>query len=443
MDYAQAREYLLSFVNYERKDRFAYNTRTWNLRAFRAFLDELSAPDRDLCVVHIAGTNGKGAVAAALTTLLLAAGEAVGLYTSPHLVTMLERIRLDGELVDESTFVAGVECLREVQRRLGHGENGGYRTTFELLTALALLVFRQSGMRWAVLETGLGGRLDATNVVERPELCLLTSIARDHENVLGEGLEHIALEKAGILKPGTPALAAPQVDEVRRVLEKRADELGVFLEFVGTDPALSLDDTGRVSYRGAATALRGRAQLINLSLALAAYRHLAAEHGLPLDAQGPGLTALRWPGRLELVRRRPDVLLDGGHNPAALSATLEVLAGIPARRRVCLFGASANKDLHALCRLVGEAFDEVYPTAADNPRAADPARLAELLPHAKVHLGPGDAVGILAGILEGAGDNDLIAVLGSLFLVGEVKARAAKLGLDGSLDIRLPGTAVR
>jgi dihydrofolate synthase/folylpolyglutamate synthase len=441
MDYAAARDYLLSFANYEQKDRFAYDTRTWNLRAFRAFLDELGAPDRALSVIHVAGTNGKGVVAAAVGALLTAAGERVGLYTSPHLVTLRERVRVNGAMIGAAQFAAHVERLKELQERMGHGVDGGYRTTFELLTALALLHFVEAGCRWALLEVGLGGRLDATNVVERPTLCLFSRIARDHENVLGRGLQRVAVEKAGILKPGVPALSVAQEPVVEEVLRKRAAELGCRLGFVNPGRELTLSDDGRVAYRGRPTVLRGAFQRDNLALALAAFRGLAGRLELPVaeDVARRGLAALRWPGRLEVVGREPAVILDGGHNPAALEAALEHIAARSAGRRLGVFGASANKDLAALTRPLPQVFDHLYLCAAPTPRAADPAGLADLLPRERTTVVGEGVARALELALAAAAPADLVAVLGSLYVVGEAKAHAAELGLDGSLEVYRPG----
>jgi dihydrofolate synthase/folylpolyglutamate synthase len=435
MDFAAAREYLYSFADYERKDRFTYDTRTWNLVAFRKFLDELGAPDGALRVVHVAGTNGKGCAAAALAALLAAGGKPTGLYTSPHLADIRERVRVDGRMIPESGFARLTGRLKEIQEKSGHGAGGGYRTTFELLTALALAHFAEEKVEWTVLEVGLGGRLDATNVVT-PELCLFTQIARDHEGVLGEGLESVAREKAGILKAGVPALSVGQDPAARDVLLKTARGVGADVEFVDDPADLGLDSERRVLWKGEPLALRGGFQRPNLALALAAYSKLAESFGLPLDDEllKRGLTGLRWPGRFEVVGRNPTVVLDGGHNPAALEAMLGEVKKLPARRRLAVFGVSANKDFAAMCALVGPAFDRILLTQAPNPRAAPPERLAGHLPPQKTEIVPGGPEEAVAKALEEAGPGDLVLVTGSLYVAGEVKARAAELGLDGSLE---------
>jgi len=433
LTFSQAQDYLLSFANYEQKDSFAYNTRTWNLTAFRRFLDELDSPDRSLRIVHIAGTNGKGSTAAALASLLNAAGERVGLYTSPHLVSIRERIRLGDELIREEDFARLVSQLSEVQERLGHGVDGGYRTTFELLTALALLYFARQGAGWVVLETGLGGRLDAANVIEQPRLCLLTSIAKDHEGVLDDVIEEIAAEKAGILKPGVPAISAPQIEEVISVLNKHAAERDIVLSFLeenGSSSDFQQVSDGRLFWKEHPLTLRGAFQLTNLSLAMAAYLHLAQDYQLPTDEETllQGLTSMRWAGRLEVVHQEPIVILDGGHNPAALKAVLTELDQFPARRRLVVFGASANKKLGELAALVADHFDRFYLAQAPTPRAATPKQLAPFFPIENTTL---VAEGVLTATrlaLKESEPEDLIAVLGSIYVVGEVKKHSETLG---------------
>ena len=437
MDFAEAQDYLLSFADYERKDRFAYDTRTWNLTALRVFLDELGAPDGALEIVHVAGTNGKGCAAAALAALLTAGGKKTSLYTSPHLVTIRERVHVDGRMISESDFAKITGRLGVLQRRSGHGAGGGYRTTFELLTALALLYFAEKKTDWAVLEVGLGGRLDATNVVT-PELCLFTDIALDHEGVLGEGLKSVAGEKAGILKEGVPALSVKQDPVARNELETRAAEVGTELFFLDEQDLTELDLDGerRVLWKREPLAVRGDFQRRNLALALGAYRNLAARFDLPTDVETltHGFTGLRWPGRFEIVGRKPTVVLDGGHNPSALAAILGEVKELPARRTLAVFGVSANKDIPAMTALLGPAFDRIYLTQAPTPRAAPREALAALLPKEKTVPVPGGPEKAVKRALEESHPDDLILVTGSLYVVGEVKAHADELGLDGDLD---------
>ncbi len=438
MNFDEARDYLYSFADYEQKDRFAYNTRTWNLTAFRGFLDELGAPDGAFKIVHVAGTNGKGCAAAALAALLTAAGKKTGLYTSPHLVTIRERVRVDGRMISEGDFAKITGRLGVLQRGSGHGEGGGYRTTFELLTALALLYFVPEGVGWAVLEVGLGGRLDATNVVT-PELSLFTDIALDHEGVLGEGLESVAREKAGILKPGVPAISVSPDTVVRDMLAARAEEVGTELAFLDEQDLkeLGLDGERRVLWKGEPLAVRGDFQRRNLALALAAYRNITDRFGLPSDEATliRGLTGLCWPGRFEIVGRKPTVVLDGGHNPSALAAILGEVKELPARRRLAVFGVSANKDIPAMTALISPAFDRIYLTQAPTPRAAPTEAPAALLSKEKTVPVPGGPEKAVKRALEESHPDDLILVTGSLYVVGEVKAHADELGLDRSLDI--------
>jgi len=436
MGFDEAQDYLYSFADYERKDRFTYDTRTWNLVAFRKFLDELGAPDGRLKIVHAAGTNGKGAAAAALAALLTAAGKKTGLYTSPHLATIRERARVDGAMIPEADFARLTGKLKKLQESSGHGAGGGYRTTFELLTALALLHFAEEKVEWAALEVGLGGRLDATNVVN-PELCLFTDIALDHEGVLGEGLESVAREKAGILKKGVPAVSVPQEPVVQGVLEARAAEVGTEVAFLGDGDldGLGLDGERRVLWNNEPLALRGDFQRWNIGLALAAYKSLAGRLGLPVEENifRRAMTGLRWPGRFEVVGKKPTVVLDGGHNPAALAAIFAEIWRLPAQRRFLVLGISSNKDVSKMCARAG-SFDRIFLTRADNPRAAAVEALAALLPAEKTVAVPGGPAEALRAALGEAQSGDLVLVAGSLYVVGEVKARAAELRLDASLE---------
>lgn len=370
----------------------------------RALLESLGRPDRAFRTVLVAGTNGKGSTAAALSAILSRAGVRTGLYTSPHLVRVTERIR-----TGDADIPAAIldDALALVAAVAGPGERGP--TYFEALTVTALEIFRRERSEVAVLEVGIGGRLDATNVVE-PEISIVTNVGSDHLELLGPSLADVAREKAGIFRRGQPALvgAGGSPPEARAVLHAEAARTGARLVEVPPD-ALFGDESP----------LPGRHQRANLSLAVAAARALAP---LSEETIRSGIRSLRWPGRLQRVERagRRPLLLDGAHNPdgaAALAAYLdeEGLSG----RVDLLFGAMADKNVEGIAAPLLSRARRVVFTAVDSPRAASP-------PSLKARLAREDAeaavpVAEALARLDSAGpDAPPILVAGSLYLVGEV-----------------------
>jgi len=302
-----------------------------SLDRMRRILEQLGHPERVLPpVIHIAGTNGKGSVAAMLRAGLEAAGERVHVYTSPHLVRFHERIRLSGALIDEGELSQLLEECEAVNA-------GAPITFFEITTAAAFLAFARHPADHVILETGLGGRLDATNVVETPALTVITPVSIDHQQYLGETLAQIAREKAGILKRGVPCVVGPQTDEAMDVIDGRADELGVELIAYGRDWQ-SWEERGRLIFQDlgglmdlGAPALPGRHQFLNAGVAIAALKRL----GMDEEACAAGPALAEWPGRIQRLRGGPlaasapdgaDIILDGGHNEAAGKVLADYLA---------------------------------------------------------------------------------------------------------------------
>lgn len=377
-------------------------------RLLRALGDPLGA----LPVVHLAGTNGKGSTAATIAAALRAAGHRVGLYTSPHLERFNERIEIVGQPIDDDELGALLDEVLSADEKA---------TFFEVATAVAFLAFGRHELDVAVVETGLGGRLDATNVV-RPRLTVLTSIARDHASVLGETLAEIAGEKAGIIKAGVPVVAALPADaSVREVLVQRAAASAAPLLLEGRDFHGEPDDEGRLIFTSSAgrtsgleLALAGRHQLQNAALALAALEQLAGL-GLPTSlAQRRGaLATVRWPGRLE---RRGRFLLDCAHNPAGVAALVASLS--PAEPRVLLFAALADKEAEAMLHGLRPLARRALFTCVDSPRALPPAQLAALWQgDARLAKNPRQALEMLDD-----GSDTTVLVCGSAYLVGEVRA---------------------
>ncbi|HEX7899865.1 MAG TPA: folylpolyglutamate synthase/dihydrofolate synthase family protein [Planctomycetota bacterium] len=397
-------DFLRSATDYE---RMAAPLARYDLRRMEKLVRELGHPERSFRCLHIAGTKGKGSTAHMAEALLRTSGFRTGLYTSPHLVHPLERIRLDGRPIPESEFLWAMNRMEDVLRRLKP-------TFFEIMTAGAFLVFARRRVDWAVIEVGLGGRLDATNVI-RPEACAITTIDYDHMDRLGTTLAAIAGEKAGIRKPGVPLVSSPQRTAAARVIGKairpsvqilRAE--GGVLEFKSGKWRARLRAAGRHQAANAATAL-----------ALVEAGGVALRQGAVRRA----FAGLRLPARTESIGR---VVVDAAHNPVAARALAAALKTLPrARRTILVFGASADKDTRGMIRALAAAADFWVLTRADHPRAADPASLRA----------PGRPAVIARSVAEGmataralAGPGDRIVVTGSFYVAGEA---LAWLGLGG------------
>jgi dihydrofolate synthase / folylpolyglutamate synthase len=387
------------------------------LERMEAALHAVGDPHRDLKFVHLAGTNGKGSAAAFLDTMLRAGGYRTGLFTSPHLSRFTERIRLGGAEIDPADVV---RLEAEVRRRVTVP-----LTFFEEVTLLALMQFREQRAEIVVLETGLGGRFDATNVV-LPEVSVITGIALEHTEYLGDTLGAIAFEKAGIIKAGRPVAATAPAGEASEVIAREAARRPAPLHVMGRDFDL-LDDGPTLRFRGLgaddvpvhALGLRGPHQRSNAALALAAAELLARRgFALPAEARARGLAQCRWPGRLEELSRQPRVWADAAHNPAGAAALASALAGIPHRRLTLCLGVLQDKDATGFLAPLLPLAQRVITVAPRSARALPAAALAALAPGAE----PAD--GLAAGLAmarAGLGPDDLCVVAGSLFLVGEAR----------------------
>jgi len=383
-------------------------------------LDRLDHPEQSFFSVHIAGTNGKGSTAAMLESVLRQAGVRTGLYTSPHLISFTERIRVDGVPVGEAEVA---ELTGDMRRRLEDVP----ATFFEFATALALECFRAKGVEIAILETGMGGRLDATNAVT-PGLCLITPVGLDHQQYLGETLAGIAAEKAGIIKKSVPVLCAPQAPEALEVLRHRADSLGTLLLRAGKDWLAEPAGEGLLDYRGSAWQLErlrlplaGRHQVDNAGLALAAAEHLAARYAIEAEQARAGLARARWPGRLQRVPGPPDLLLDGAHNPDGISRLADYLSGQAAQPIVWLAAFKDDKDWESAVRRMAGVVDRVICVPLRDQQSIAPETMAAICrrfgPEAETME---SATGGLRRARSLAGRHGLVVCAGSLFLVGEI-----------------------
>ena len=435
MNYESAVRYLLS-LGRELGAPTQATAAKFNLENITVLMERLGRPDRTYPIVHIAGTNGKGSTAAFLESILRAAGFRTGLNTSPHLERINERIRINGEEVSDQIFAETFTRVQEViEELLAAGRLQAHPTYFECVTALAFEVFARERVEFAVVEVGLGGRLDATNIV-RPQVSVITRIDFDHENYLGHSLEEIAREKAGIVKAGVPVATAPQLPEVREVLRGKARELDATIVDTGEDFDLQREiaEAGcaralaRARARGEAVRLApglpGRFQLENALNAAATARLLQAR-GYRITNQNieQGIRSAEWPGRLERLQAGPDVYLDGAHNPGAARELAQFLEENFARRRVYLiFGAMRDKSVDEVTGILFPLASEVIFTQPGTPRAVSANQLADLAGHhAARYTVIRDAEEALESALAKARSDDAVFVTGSLYLVGQLR----------------------
>ena len=378
------------------------------LERITAVLEALGNPERSYRVVHVAGTNGKGSTCAMIDAGLRAANIRTGLFTSPHLIEPTERIQIDGIPVSRADFERAFNVVHETAESL---DLDCHPTYFETVTAMAFWLFREKGVETAVIEVGLGGRLDSTNVVH-PVLTVITPIDFDHEAYLGHTIEAIAGEKAGILKPGIPAVFGRQRPEAAKVLEARAAELHVpvthFEDFEIRD--LIIDARGS-RFSGIVCPLAGEHQVDNAVTAALALRALGVSTG--------GIADARWPGRIEHVSPNPDIILDGAHNPAGARALAKYLERFYGSRRIwMIYAAMRDKAIDEVAGILFPLATELVLTAPDTPRALRPEAMAEFA--GRGHVEP-DVEAAIAYARSHAAEEDVIVITGSLFLVGEAR----------------------
>ncbi|MCJ7522934.1 MAG: bifunctional folylpolyglutamate synthase/dihydrofolate synthase [Dehalococcoidia bacterium] len=426
MKYRAAIDFILERTDYERWPGYNYASR-FDLRRMDDLLLRLGSPHLSARAVHIAGSKGKGSTAAMIAAALCAAGYRTGLYTSPHLVSIRERIKVDGRPILKREITEVVTKMRghveEMDRELTYGE----LSTFELLTAAAFMHFQQKKVDFQVLETGLGGRLDATNMVT-PEVCVITSISFDHTEVLGDTLAQIAAEKAGIIKPGIPVVSSPQPEEAAAVIKdacvKRKAGLitaGKDVSWVETGFTLSgqsLEVQGiKGSYR-ITIPLLGSYQVQNAVTAVAALEIL----GLPKEKIERGLANTDWPGRLQILRRRPLLVVDGAHTKDSARKLKEALKQyFHFNRLILIIGVSADKDISGIVAELAPIADVVIATSSRHPRAMPIESVVNEFVHQGIRAEKAEGVAqAVRRAQERARKGDLICATGSLFLVGEV-----------------------
>jgi len=435
-NYTTALKWLFSHTDYERMRIVPYNERTFSLERMRKLLDLLDNPHEQIKCVQVAGTKGKGSTCAMLSSMLRSCGYTTGLYTSPHLVDLRERITIDGQLVSHSDFAQLMQAIAAGRKKLGD-ENP---TFFEIMTAAALRHFADQAVDIAILETGLGGRLDSTTAVT-PLVTAMSHISLDHTNVLGDELTTIAREKAGIFKKDVPAISVSQDPNVRDVLNEVAEQVGAPLEYTGEQIEFSyrfeasrdLGPHTRVSittpssrWEHLAVPLQGEHQAHNCALALSILDKLkGCGFHVPEERVVTGLAETELPGRMELVHQEPRILVDGAHNSCSIQALIKALgAHVQYDSLVLVFGCGQDKDVPGMLKQLSLGADKViFTRAKSNLKAVEPDdllhRFAELSGKmAQTADSLGQALRLAARAVS---REDLIVVTGSFYLCGEAK----------------------
>lgn len=434
--YKAALAFIEDHVNYERRLPTRRDREPFTLARPRRLMEDLGDPQDSFKSVHIAGSKGKGSTVAMLARLLLDKSRRVGTFTSPHILDVRERITVDDVLISESQFTELVARVAEVTANY---EPEATPTFFELLTAVAFLHFQRSEVDIAIVETGMGGRLDATNILS-PIACAITNISLDHTQQLGDTVEKIAGEKAGIFKEGVPTIVAPQPDGVKQTLKAAAETTNTPLYFTGEDIGFSYRfeaahgggqqariciSTPTSRFDHLPVPLLGRHQAINCAVALGVLDQLR-NHGIDIDDETAtvSLAKVKLEGRMEIISERPRILVDGAHNAASIDAVMRAIGqNVPYDSMVVIFGCCVDKDVDGMLKHVLLGADKIIFTGIQSPRSATPKDLAGRM--AEMSGKMAQVTENLAEAIETAKkaitQEDLICVTGSFFLVSEAK----------------------
>jgi len=442
----QALKYLFEKTDYEKQQRLRYNVDTFDLSRMERLLKSLGDPHLKIKTVHIAGTKGKGSTATMLARMVEANGYRVGLYTSPHVVTLRERIAVDSHMITERELLGLINRAYASIEKLAAKDDAP--TFFEIMTALAFLHFRDKQVDIAVIETGLGGRLDSTNVVQ-PELVGITSISMDHMNLLGPDLASIAREKAGVIKEGIPVVTVAQDPSAMRVLRRQATAMKAPLFVTGRDIDFSYRfessrehgphtricvTTPTSRFEHLRVPLPGEHQAINCGLALAMLDRLKTiGYEIDDDKAVAGLRQVKMTGRMEIVSADPRIIVDAAHNAASIRALIQAIGQhIPYDSMIIVFGCNSDKDVRGMLQQLQFGADKVIFTRSNSPKAVFPHDLAEMyaevcgkMCQTAMTLREGIRIAKSAITRE-----DLICITGSFYLVGQAKEQ---LRTDGGL----------
>jgi dihydrofolate synthase/folylpolyglutamate synthase len=421
VSYAETIEYLYGLQQHGMK---------FGLDNIKRLMSELGGPQKSFSSIHVAGTNGKGSTSAMIESMLRTKGVTTGLFTSPHLVSFTERIRVNGQEMSEDAVIELADEVRKVAAGIGDFSP----TFFEVVTSIAFLYFRKMKVQWAVVEVGMGGRLDATNII-LPEVAVITSIGIDHREFLGDTLEEIAGEKTGIIKKGVPLVTADQRSGVMGIIRRRCEEAGALLfcynsefssEIASTGAeTVSLNYKGSKEYLNILLSLAGEHQIINAALAIKVIEIIAEKYpDMDCDIR-KGLKNVKWPGRLEMIKEDPPVLIDGAHNPPAaevLSSYLRKLSGVKYSRIIMVIGVMADKDIEGILKPLLPLAAEILFASPAYGRAASTKRLSDIaatLGYASKSCETvADALHFAEGLFK---TGDLIVVTGSFYTIGEAK----------------------
>lgn len=437
--YDEALKYLYAMTDYERQRMIRYNVIKFDLTRMSELLEAIGSPHKKLKTIHVAGTKGKGSTATMVARMLEANDYSVGLYTSPHLTSLHERIEVNSYSLTKEDLISLVNTVRPAFDKLV--ETGRKPTFFEFLTAIAFLHFVNKEVDFAVLETGLGGRLDSTNVVT-PLVTAITAISIDHHRQLGNTIEQIAKEKAGIIKKGVPVVTIQQQPEAMEVIQSVAQELGSKVRIVNEDVDFSSRfeasredgphtricvSTELSNFEHLKVPLPGEHQAYNCGMAIAVLDCLK-EQEIELDDQKSiqGLGMVSMPGRLQVVYNNPRVVVDMAHNAASIKALIQTIGQhIPYDSMVMIFGCNADKDIQGMLNELQFGADKVIFTRSSSPRAVSPDELEELYTEnstgmCQTALSLGDALRIAKSAVT---RDDVICITGSVYLVGDAIKR--------------------
>jgi dihydrofolate synthase/folylpolyglutamate synthase len=437
-NYNEAISYLYSKTDYEKEQNLRYNVTTFNLDRMKKLLSLVGNPHKKIQTVHIAGTKGKGSTATMLAKMLEANGYTVGLYTSPHVVHLHERIAVNSQLINEQHMF---DLMNRIYAPIEKLSKTDPPTFFEIMTALAFMHFADMNVDIGVIETGLGGRLDSTNVIE-PKVVGITSLSIDHRQQLGTTIDSIAKEKAGIFKRGVPAITVEQEPAAMRVLKSEATAVKAPLSVTGVDIDFSYRfETSREhgphtriclttptsKFEHLRVPLHGRHQAINCGLALAMLDRLKADgYNIDIEKATDGLNKVRLAGRMEMICQDPRIMIDAAHNAASIRALIHAIGqNIPYDSMVVIFGCNNDKDVEGMLQELQYGADKVIFTRSNSAKAMSPQDLADIYTEicgkmCQTAFSLGEALRLAGSAIS---REDLICITGSFYLIGQAKMR--------------------
>ncbi len=436
--YKEAISYLFERTDYERQQRVRYNITTFSLKRMEKLLSLLGNPHRKINTAHIAGTKGKGSTATMLARMLEANDYTVGLYTSPHVVHLHERIAVNSKMINRSEMLGLLNRVHEPVEKMSKTDQP---TFFEIMTALAFMYFADRKVDIGIIETGLGGRLDSTNVV-RPQVVGITSLSIDHQQQLGQTISSIAEEKAGVFKRGVPAVTVEQEPAAMNVLRSQANAIKAPLSVTGSDIDFSHRfetsreegphtriclTTATSRFEHLKVPLFGRHQAINCGLALAMLDKLKSNgYNIDNEKAAQGLLGVSLIGRMEMIFYDPRILIDAAHNAASIQALIQAIGqNIPYDSMVVIFGCNSDKDVHGMLNALQYGADKVIFTRSNSPKAMSPDDLAEIYAEicGKMYQTATSLGEALSLAKSAVGKEDLICITGSFYLIGQAKLR--------------------